>query len=108
MIRFRSPATGDVQMLDAHGRHLLSVIGKNDSERGIITPAEMADAINRLEAASRQDLHDHEDASRVPAEQEEDDVSVEPDRVGLAQRSFPLVQMLKRAQAAGEPVLWGV
>lgn len=108
MIRFRSPATGDVQMLEAHARHLLQVIGKSDSERGVITPAEMAEAINRLQAASRQDLHDHEQSNQTRAEDDEDEVSVEPDRVGLAQRSFPLVQMLKRAQAAGEPVLWGV
>ncbi len=108
MIHFRSPATGDVQMLEAHGRHLLSVIGKSDSERGVITPAEMAEAINRLEAASRQDLQDHEQAVRAQTEQDDDEVRVEPDRVGLAQRSFPLVQMLKRALAAGEPVLWGV
>ena len=107
MIRFRSPAAGDVQMLDAHGRQLLSIIGKTDSERGVITPAEMAEAIDRLQAASRQDFRAHEQA--IVAEEQDDDGSEQDmDRVGLAQRCFPLVQMFKRAQAAGKPVLWGV
>lgn len=109
MIRFRSPATGDVQMLDAHGKHLLSLIGKMDSSRGVITPAEMTEAISRLLAASTQDLHDQEQMQAQRAtESDSDQAAADADRVGLAQRSFPLVQMLKRAQAAGEPVLWGV
>jgi cyclopropane-fatty-acyl-phospholipid synthase len=94
-------------MLDAHGRQLLAVIGKSDGARGVITPAEMSDAIDRLQAAGLQDQHAQDQAS---AEREDDDADAagEPDRVGIAQRSFPLLQMLKRALAAGEPILWGV
>ena len=30
------------------------------------------------------------------------------DTVGLRQRVWPLVEAIKRAQAAGEPLVWGV
>ena len=41
------------------------------------------------------------------------DATAEGDRrrrasVGLRQRVWPLVEMMKRAQAAGEPIVWGV
>jgi hypothetical protein len=28
--------------------------------------------------------------------------------VGLKQRVWPMVEMMKRAHAAGEPIVWGV
>jgi Domain of unknown function (DUF1840) len=31
-----------------------------------------------------------------------------PAAVGLRQRVWPVVEMFRRAQAAGEPVVWGV
>jgi len=52
MIRFRSSATGNVDMLDVHGMQLLTLMGKTDASLGVITPAQMDDAIQRLQAAA--------------------------------------------------------
>jgi len=109
MIKFRSNASGEVQMLEAHGEHLLSIIGKAHSSQGVITPAEMSDAIARLQSASRAD-----DASRAATEikaadaDQVEDTDAEPEPIRLSQRSFPLIEMLKRSQTAGEPILWGL
>ena len=55
MIKFSSKATGDIQMLAAHGTQLLALIGKTDLERGVITLQQIPNAIARLSSAGRQD-----------------------------------------------------
>ena len=101
MIRFTCKATGAFEMLDEHGARLLGVIGKQAGERGIITAEQIPGAIAALRAATANERK----ASRGPRDDSGDD---DEQPVSLAQRAFPLLDMLERAQAANEPVLWGV
>jgi Domain of unknown function (DUF1840) len=97
--KFRSPATGDVVMLGPNGDELLRLLGREPAAKGIIEPAAMPAAIAALQAAVAA-------AEAPPADTDED---AEPSRsVGLRQRVWPMVQMLERARAANEPVVWGV
>lgn len=97
--KFRSPATGDVVMLGPNGDELLRLLGREPSGKGIIEPAAMPAAIAALRAAVAT-------AEAPPADADEDR---DPSRsVGLRQRVWPMVQMLERAHAADEPVVWGV
>jgi hypothetical protein len=97
--RFRSPATGDVVMLGPNGDELLRLLGREPAAKGIIEPAAMPAAIAALKAA----------VVRAEAPPPDDDDSQEPARgISLRQRVWPVVQMLERAHAAGEPVVWGV
>jgi hypothetical protein len=105
MIRFRSTATGDVQMLDADGAQLLALIGKTDMARGVIMPEQMGEAIVRLQAATTGAAR-HPVAIRPDDADDGDDEMVD-EPVTLAQRAFPLLDMLRRARVAGEPILWG-
>ena len=101
--RFRSPATGDVVMLGAAGDELLRLLGREPSAKGIVEPADMPAAIERLQAAVQ--------AAQAPAEAEptdEADASARAEGVSLRQRVWPMIEMLRRAHAAGEPVVWGV
>jgi hypothetical protein len=43
------------------------------------------------------------------ANDDDDDGGAGPvsDHVSLRQRVWPMVEMMKRAQAAGEPIVWG-
>ena len=59
MIRFSSPTSGDVQMLDAHARQLLDVIGKSAGERGVISSGEIPGALSALRSAIAQDAPQH-------------------------------------------------
>lgn len=92
--KFRSPATGDVIMLGPHGDQLLRLLGREPAPKGIIETAAMPAAIAALQAAV--------EAEEKPAEEED-----KPRPVALRQRVWPMVEMLKRAHAAGEPVTWG-
>ena len=98
--KFKSPAAGDVIMLGPQGDQLLRALGREPSAKGIIEPPAMPAAIAALQAAIA--------AAEQPANADDDSDPKQPAAVGLRARLWPMVQMLERAQAAGEPVVWGV
>jgi hypothetical protein len=92
--KFKSKAAGDVIMLQPHGDQLLRLIGREPAAQGIIEVADIPAAIRALQAAATQ--------SDAPAD-------AEGERgVGLKQRVWPMIEMMKRTHAAGEPIVWGV
>ena len=93
--KFKSPATGDVIMMGPQGDQLLRLLGREPAPKGIIEATAMPSAIAALQAAV--------DAEEAPGDQDND----KPRAVGLRQRVWPMVEMLKRAHAAGKPVTWG-
>jgi hypothetical protein len=101
--RFRSPATGDVVMLGAAGDELLRLLGREPSTKGIVEPSAMPAAIERLQAAVQA-----AEAPAEPVQTDEADASARVEGVSLRQRVWPMIEMLRRAHAAGEPVVWGV
>jgi hypothetical protein len=107
LITFKSPATPDVMMLDNLAEYLLEIIGKSLGERGVITVGEMPAAIEKLEAAvstdkqkrAEQDGHFHEGE----AGHEHHEIPI-----GLAQRAYPFLDMLRLAHKENKDILWGV
>ncbi len=107
LFKFKSKATGDLIMLEPNGRRVLQLIGKSPDPKGIIQPAQMTAAITALEAAVAQ-----EEAAQKAAEQEAEakgeKLPPKADAVSLRQRAVPFIDMLRRAQAADQEVVWGV
>lgn len=107
LFKFKSKATGDLIMLEPNGRRVLQLIGKSPDATGIILPAQMAAAITALEAAVAQ-----EEAEQKAAEQEAEangeKLPPKGEAVSLRQRAVPFIDMLRRAQAADQEVVWGV
>lgn len=104
--KFKTKADGDVIMLQPQGDAVLRAMGREPAAKGIIEPAAMARAISAIEKAIAT-----EEAAAAAAEREARDSGEKlPARqdIGSRQRFWPLVEMLRRAQAAGEPVVWGV
>ncbi len=99
--KFKSKAAGDVIMLGPNGDQVLGLIGKDPAAKGIIEPAAMRAAIAALETAIAA-----EEAAKADPCNERDDTP--RDRVSLRQRAWPLVEMMKRAQAANREIVWGV
>ena len=96
--KFKSAATGDVIMLGPHGDQLLRLLGREPAATGIIEPVAMPVVVATLQAAiaaQEQVPVDDTEASARPA-------------VALRQRLWPMIDMLRRSQAANEPVVWGV
>ncbi|CAG1016666.1 hypothetical protein BURC_01445 [Burkholderiaceae bacterium] len=104
--KFKSKAAGDVIMMGPSGDHVLRIIGKTPSPKGIIEPAAMPAAIAAIEKAILD-----EEAARKQAEADaaaEGRTLPPAEGVTLRQRAWPLVEMLKRALAANKEVVWGV
>lgn len=103
--KFKSKAAGDVIMMGPTGDKVLGLIGKDVTPKGIIEPAQMPAAIQALADAVKVD----DEARASAGEQDENRTATAGrDSISLRQRAWPLVEMLKRAQAADEPVTWGV
>ena len=100
--KFRSKATGDVIMLGPNGDELMRLIGREPQPRGIIEVSAMPAVLAALERAVA------DETARAATPDADDDEPAAARRVSLRQRVWPMVEMLRRAQTAGEPIVWGV
>ncbi|OZI32275.1 hypothetical protein CAL29_31170 [Bordetella genomosp. 10] len=107
LITFRSKAGAEVLMLSEHAGPLLRAAGKSFPEqfpeRGVFTPEQLQAAIDGIEKAIAQ----------APAVKEEDDddgdkppVHPVSRPVGLQQRAFPLLDLMKKSLAKGVTLSW--
>jgi len=106
LYEFRSKATGTVVMTQTVAERLLAIVGKAPGPKGIFIPAEMPAAIAALEAAVAAERAQPRAADDGGGDEAE---SRDPSRaVTLAQRAWPLIDMLKTALAAEREITWGV
>ncbi len=96
--KFKSPAAGDVIMLAPQGDQLLRLLGREPAAQGVFEPADMPALVQTLQAAIA--------AAEAPADEADGDSPAAA--VGLRQRLWPMVEMLRRAQAADARIVWGV
>jgi Domain of unknown function (DUF1840) len=104
--KFKSKAAGDLIMMGPSGDQVLRIIGKEPAPQGIIEAPAMAVAVAAIERAVAD-----EEAAREQAEREakaEGRTLAPREGVSLRQRAWPMVEMLRRAQAAGQDIVWGV
>lgn len=108
LYKFKSRATADLIMLDAQGRRLLRIMGKDPAPQGIVTVAQIPAAIAAIEAAVAAeergaDAGDAAEAAEAGQEQGAD----AQDRITLRQRATPFLDMLRRSAAENADVVWG-
>jgi predicted metalloendopeptidase len=100
-------------MYKEHAKRMLDLLGK-DVNRGVITAAEAARAVEVLEkeiAESRK--HQASDDVQRDVQAHHGEVSEDSDHEGMevvsfATRAYPLLEMLRAARDGGHDVLWGV
>jgi hypothetical protein len=104
--RFKSRDTGDLVMLQQHGRRVLEIIGKDPAQQGIVLPQQMPAAVQALRDAAVQEEADQK------RQREEAEAKGEPlpefDHVSLRMRSAPFIEMMERCEKAGVEIVWGV
>jgi len=111
LVVFRSKAAGEIFMFAETARRILAIIGKEDTPRGVISAEQVGDALARLTAAVDEEKAQLE---RAREEAEQAQRSGEPasgegaPAITLAQRAFPLLEMLRAAQKKRADVTWGV
>ena len=106
MYRFKSKADGDLIMMAPVGDQLLRIIGREPAASGIIEVAALPPAIAALEEAIAA-----AELARVAARKTDDDDDEQAggaNAIGLQQRAWPLLEMMRRALAERADIVWGV
>ncbi len=120
LFEFKSRAAGSVVMTGDVGKRVLPLIGKTPDPKGIITVGQMPAAIAALEAACNREKElaaaaRNKPAASTPArdaaaarDDADDKKDDDPHLIGICQRVYPLIEMLKAAHAGGKDITWGV
>ncbi len=106
LYKFKSQASAEVIMLQPNAEELLKIIGKSPGATGIITAAQIPDAIAALqkEIAAR----DAQGQGAFDDEKQDEDGAAKNDGISLRRRAAPFIDLLKQTAAAGKDVVWGV
>ena len=105
--RFKSKADADLIMMEPVGDQVLRIVGREPARKGIIQASDIGAAMQALEAA----IAAEEAAARRPAAAGADGDRDDADsghRVGLAQRAWPMLEMMRRSLAERVDIVWGV
>jgi hypothetical protein len=100
LVIFRSRAASAIIMYSDAAQRLLELIGKPMSERGVITVDQIDDALAKLQ-------HAIDTEGKAPPGDAHEDHSASA-HVGLRQRAYPLLEMLRAARRSKVDVTWGV
>ena len=107
LITFKCRAAPELVMLENLAHYLLEIVGKHLGQRGVITHEELPQAIAKLEAAI---VTDKREIAEHDGHFHEGEEGHEPHEmpIGLAQRAYPFLDMLRAAERENADVLWGV
>ncbi|MDX9717793.1 DUF1840 domain-containing protein [Thauera sp. WH-2] len=114
LVTFKSHASADVIMFGDAAKKLIKIVGKDPLDaQGIITAQQLPDAIARLKAAIEEDrareaeLERQRNPDHEQTEKEAGHAGMAAP-VGLAQRAWPLLNMMEASLHEEAPVVWGV
>lgn len=100
LVKFRSRDTAEIVMFGDIALELIRLMGHGGTVPGAIAAEDVPAALDKLEAGLARHAQAHP-ADTAGGEDEEG----QP-RVGIGQRAFPLVDMLKRAVRKKSYVMW--
>lgn len=108
---FRSRATGTIVMTDKVAERMLGIIGKPAGPIGIITVAQLPQAVAALRGAIADERRARETArdahATEPHHTDRSENASPADMITLEQRALPLIEMFERAAQAKRDVTWG-
>jgi hypothetical protein len=113
IVIFQSAAAGDVIMFGDVAQRMMKIMGKDITDKGIVTVEQLPDAIARLKAAIDEDKQQRaglqeEDLPRTESAGGGNKASSSRPFVTLTQRAVPLLELLEWALKKKKPVVWGV
>ena len=103
MYRFKSKADADLLMMAPVGDQILRIVGREPASQGIIEAAALPQAIRALEVAIAAAELARRDGKRA-----DDDDDRAAEAVGLQQRAWPMLEMMRRSLAERADIVWGV
>lgn len=108
LVIFRSRAAAEIFMFAETAQRIFDILGRAPSSQGVITAEQLPEAIAQLTQAVEQEKAQAKNTSHQ-AEDAEDDAPVQTaQNISLAQRAFPLLEMMRAAEKRKVEVTWGV
>jgi hypothetical protein len=106
LIRFQSRETADVLMLTQHAKPFLEAWGKDIQGPGVLLPSDM----DKAREATHELVQAEEamQAQRIEEAKAQGAPTPSFEAIGLRQRSVPLLEMMRRCEAAEVEIVWGV
>lgn len=101
LVTFKTTAYADITMFGDAATDLLKLMGHSGNIPGAIVGEDVAEALAKL----KQNLSEQPEASTDTAQGAEDD-DEKSNRVALATRAVPLIELLEAAAASGANILW--
>lgn len=105
-------------MFPEHFKRICEAMGKPFANKGILTPAELPQAIEKLQQAMDKSRQEREEAQKALdlltrergylSAQQESALRKKAAQVPLATRAYPLLEMMQLAQKKNQEVVWGV
>ena len=97
-------------MLSDLSERIFTILGKPLAQRGILTAAELPNLILLLEGAIIQDQQQRQSQSKPQLESLEVSSTsrTAPKGDPLGRRAFPLLELMKQAATADEPIVWDI
>jgi hypothetical protein len=112
LITFKCKASPDLVMLEQHVKPIFDLLDK-EPKIGVITAGETAHAIQLLQGEIAKTAHEksaevEHDVLAHHGENGDDHGHEVIEPVAYSARMRPLLEMLKRANEAGNDILWGI
>ena len=104
IFQFHSKAGSDVIMLSDLSQRIFDILDHPLEKRGILVAERLPEFISRLESAIAADVASKSSVPNKPADSDRE----KPTADRLGQRAFPFLELMKQANAANEPIVWGV
>jgi Domain of unknown function (DUF1840) len=111
LIVFRSKAAGEIFMFAETARRIFAIVGKDEAPRGVISVEQIPDALARLATAIEEEKAQLQEARQAAGEADrrgEAKPESAAQAITLAQRAYPLIDMLQAALKKRVDVTWGV
>jgi Domain of unknown function (DUF1840) len=105
---FKCRATGSIIMTQTVAERLLEIIDVHAGTKGIITVSKMPASIEALERAIALEKEQAKAQAAPPQTDIGEGHRDSSQTVSLAQRAFPMIEMMRAALAAQKDITWGV
>ncbi len=111
LVTLTSSTSGEIMLFAEIARSLFDIIGKEGTARGVFTTEQLPDAIEKLRAATvagktYAPYAPNAHLNAVSPKKEVDEESEDKTSVALAQRAFPLIELMERTLGEGGYVMW--
>jgi rubrerythrin len=109
LVVFRSKAAGEIFMFAETARRIFEILGRSEAPRGVITAEQVPEALEKLTAAVEAEKAELKAAAdEAEAADKQGAGGVSERAITLAQRAFPLLEMLRAAEKSRVDVTWGI